>query len=303
MVENKIIRQVVRITAALALASAVSACADSPRLTQPIGTKIPTTAAGLQSETPYSTISDPTDPSVTPRPTPSVTPTLESTPSPEPTSTPEQTSYTFNLYDRRGVHWQVMNACVGDSAQILLNFAALAGTGGNWKLNVSLTTEDKMEAYALNHDVTPGNTTDGGSDPVGLRETINHYGFAGQQVFKIRTYSSYGSALEGIVDSIRQTHRPVIAFTDTGYHLLIVSGYKVTDAKIEGVYVTDPLGSDHLNNAFISAGSWSDSKARNSIAFNPVFDQYLQKDGTLKDPLTGRTGKSELYGKWVVVSS
>jgi hypothetical protein len=240
-------------------------------------------------------------PSPTVAPTPSVTPTSEQDPVKNPTSEPTRTqpSRTFNLYDSRGVRWQTFNACIGDSAQMMLNFAALAGSGDGWKVNTSTATEEAIETYALNHDVTPGNTVNSGSDPVGLREALNHYGFGGQEVYRINTFSSYNSALEGIVDSISKTRRPVAAFTYTGYHLIVVTGYKITNGEIAGVYVTDPLGSDGLNNAFIPASNWNNPK---KIGTWDIFNAYLQKDGTLKDPLTKQTGKSELYGKWVIVS-
>jgi hypothetical protein len=136
-------------------------------------------------------------------------------------------------------------------------------------------------------------------------------------VYTDSAFPTFAAAATAIVKSIAVTNRPAIIFPWLGGHAQVVTGYKVhgddpatSDAfTIEGVYLSDPLyGYSYIvqngvsrkvtaikADTYVALADWQNGP--DAVKFT----DYLQRDSTLRDPIDGKIGRDEWYGKWVVV--
>jgi len=106
------------------------------------------------------------------------------------------------------------------------------------------------------------------------------------------------------VSALATHHKPVGILARSGTHGQLITGYQVTGADpstgssnftIVGVDLTDPLQSVGYRDAWITIADWS------SGGTWIRFSQYLETDSPYADPIDGQIGKSEWYGKWVII--
>ena len=149
-------------------------------------------------------------------------------------------------------------------------------------------------------------TSSKGSDPHGWRNALNFYGWGSMSagVYVDRSYSTYTAAAKAAIIAMAQTGKPVGYLGWAGGHAQIVNGYSVsgddpasgsTNFTINKLYITDPEAADGYRNYAASSATWSGGSAK--IAFVP----YLQTDSPYTDPIDGHVGKSEWYGRWVLI--
>jgi hypothetical protein len=222
---------------------------------------------------------------------------------------PPASVYALNLYAGSGVRWQDPDrtACTAASTLIMLNFIAAKGAKGagfTWNPTTAYATQEAILAYERAHMTML--TSSKGTDPHGWRNALNYYGWGSINagVYADRAYSSYLSAAKAAIIAMAQTDKPVAILGWAGGHAQILNGYSVSGANpasgstaftINTVYITDPLRADGYRNLGISSATWQSGSRR--IAFRA----YNQTDSPYTDPLDGHVGKTEWYGRWVIV--
>jgi hypothetical protein len=274
----------------------------------PVGTVVPmasiaapaATAVPTKKATPVATAA----PTKTAAPTPRAAPTKTSAP----TATVAPSTWTFDLYNAAAERYQDpdMTACTAASTESMLNTIAATGSGSGlvWRPTTSYSTEESILAYERAHMTML--TTSAGSDPNGWRNALNYFGWGSIDagIYRDVAYGSFDAAARATVLALAATHKPVGILGHAGGHAQFVTGYRVTGADpatgssafaVVGVYLTDPLRSNGHRDTFISYSSWR------SGGTWVRFSAYTQTDSPYVDPIDGRVGRSEWYGKWVLI--
>jgi hypothetical protein len=221
-------------------------------------------------------------------------------------------TWTFNMYDQRAVRWQDPDetACTAASTEMMLNMIFLGAdvdaasprgplpTALLWRPDTTYAVQETILAYArANMTMSPSSA---GTDPHGWRNALNYYGWGsiGAGVYRDSAYSSFDAAAKAAVISLARYHRPVGVLSRAGRHSQIINGYRVSgeDPRV-GVYVTDPLRSDAVRNTWLSSRNWQSGPTE--LRFTP----YLETDSPYVDSIDGQAGKTEWYGKWVIIDA
>jgi hypothetical protein len=227
----------------------------------------------------------------------------------------------LNLFVASGFRFQDPNpyACTSTSAMDVLNFIAIRGMGGSgfrWQVTLSGATRDGILAWERTHDTLAGGN---GSDPHGLRNALNYYGwgsqalYAGYRTFDDYSFSSYDGAVKSVVRALIRTRKPAAILAWAGRHVQMVTGYyglsgdpfakdslgRYTNAfTVAGFYLSDPLYSQAWVNRAIA---YSTLKSTGNLKMR--FRPYIETDSPYDDPYTAgtRPARDEWYGRWVVV--
>ena len=217
-------------------------------------------------------------------------------------------TWTFNLYDPRAERWQDpdLTACTAASLQSMLNTVAFTGSDPTllWQPNNSYAKQESILAYERAHMTMRKSSA--GSDPHGWRNALNYYGWGSIDagVYRDAAYGSFDGAAKAAVSAIALTHKPVGILAHSGGHAEFITGYQVTGADpatgssaftVVSVDLTDPLRSDGHRDTTVTYAQWRSGGAW------VRFSQYLQTDSPYVDPIDGQVGRTEWYGKWVIV--
>jgi uncharacterized membrane protein (DUF485 family) len=236
------------------------------------------------------------------------------------------TSWHYDMYAAGGVRYQDpdYSACAATSTQMMLNmiygkiekefslrefslgnkFIPPAGPAFSWISSTSYQTQETVLAYERANMTMP--VASRGTDAHGWRNGLNYFGWGSIEsgFYADRAYTSFDAAARAVVHSIGVYGKPAGILAWSGGHAQFVTGYTVTGADprtgsmaftLTGVYLTDPLRSDAMRDKWLPYSTWHSGVA--TVAFK----QYWQKDSTLVDPIDGKSGKAEWYGRWVVV--
>jgi len=248
-------------------------------------------------------------------------PTPAPTALPTPVLAPTPTDWSLNLYNSDGVRYQNPDgeACTAATVETALNLASLDGQQPPyWSPSTSYATEEELFRYERAHMTMPSDVP--GSDPHGVRNALNYFGW-GSMVAGVYTDvapSAFGAAAKAIVSSIARTRKPAIVFVMAGGHTQLVTGYTVHGSNpatsdsftIVGIYLTDPLlgflsltGGNGVTQTFaaVHMNSWVSLR---DWRYGPVavrFSEYWQKDSWMRDPIDGKVGRNEWYGRFVAV--
>jgi hypothetical protein len=239
------------------------------------------------------------------------------------------TVWRLNLFRSAGVVYQdpYYSACTAAAAMMMLNFMAVAGTGGDgfiWTLYRTRHSPDpaqnrdmaSMMVFERRHDTL--STRSGGSDPHGWRNALNDYGWGPQamtdprrMVYDDLRFSSFDDALKTAVRAIAQFRKPVGMMGWAGHHAQVISGYVVTgedpatssNFTVNAVYLSDPLRSDRIVNKLVSR------EQLRSGSLRLRFQTYRETDSPFDDAFTPgfvrssvRSMASEWYRRWVIVA-
>jgi hypothetical protein len=234
-----------------------------------------------------------------------------------------------NLFDARGFLYQdpYYTACTAASAMMMLNFIALAGTGGGgfrWTTHRTKNNPDPADVRDLtsvlrferSHDtLAPGSA---GSDPHGWRNALNYYGWGiaamtnpALMVYEDRAFGGFDTALKTAVRAIARFNKPVGMLGWAGHHAQVIHGYVVTgedpsvssNFTVSAVYLSDPLRSDGFVNKLVSRANLLGGNLRYR------FQSYRAKDSPYDDPYepgflysSVQSPASEWYRRWVIVA-
>jgi hypothetical protein len=229
----------------------------------------------------------------------------------------------LNLFATAGFRYQDPNwyACTSTSVMDMLNFTAIAKTGGpgfSWTVKLGSAARDSILAWARAHDTLEGGN---GSDPHGWRNALNYYGWgsgalgASTRVYDDRSFVSYDNAIKSVVRSLIRFRKPAGIVAWAGRHAQMITGYdglvgnpfakdssgNYTNAfSVAALFVTDPLASQGMVNARISYNTLK-SSSNAKVRFTP----YLETDSPYDDPYTSGTkpARDEWYGKWVTIQA
>jgi hypothetical protein len=227
----------------------------------------------------------------------------------------------LNLFASAGFRYQDPNwdACTATSAMDMLNFVAIAKSGGPgfiWTVRLGSAARDAMLAWARAHDTLAGGS---GSDPHGWRNALNYYGWGSgalgeaARIYDDRAYASFDLAIKSAVRSLIRFRKPVGIVAWQGRHAQMITGYDglvgnpfakdakgnyTNDFSVAALYVTDPLSSQGMVNARLAYATLK-SSSNPKVRFSP----YLETDSPYDDPYTSgiKPARDEWYGKWVTV--
>ena len=229
----------------------------------------------------------------------------------------------LNLFRAAGFRYQDPNyyACTATSVMDMLNFVAIAGSGGSgfrWSVRLTATQRDAILAWERVHDTLAGGN---GSDPHGWRNALNYYGwgssalYATGRIYEDYAYSSYAGAMKAAIRSMIRFHKPVGIAAWRGQHAQMITGYdglvgdpfavdstgRYTNTfTVAAVYLTDPLAADAAVNRRIGYATLA-----NTANTRLRFSAYFETDSPYDDPYT--TGwiraRNEWYGRWVIVAA
>jgi hypothetical protein len=234
--------------------------------------------------------------------------------------------WVFNVYDSRAVRWQDpdYNACTAASTLMMLNMASYRASQDTfmvlalpaieapapqismrWRADVSLSQQTAILAYERANMTML--ETSRGSDPHGWRNALNYFGWGsnGAGIYRDSAYTTFDAAARAVVSSIARYQKPVGILGLAGAHAQIVTGYVVrgqdprvgSSFTIVGIYLTDSLRSRGIRNLYVSAANWRAGVT--TVRFTP----YRQADSPYQDPIDGRVGYAEWYGRWVIVDA
>ena len=225
---------------------------------------------------------------------------------------------TLDVYDPRAALWQDPDklACTSAAAQMMLNLVAYEATAeyfaparqprgraGSTLAPRHVAPDDGVDARlrALEHDdarvVRRVRST-----RLAQRPQLLRLGLGQGRGVRGSAYPSFDEAARAVVVALAES-RPVGILARAGGHAQLVTGFVVSgedpraggEFTILGVYVTDPLLSAGMRDAFVSLDTWRSGAS--TIRFAP----YLQADSPFRDAIDGNAGTTEWYGKWVVV--
>jgi hypothetical protein len=235
-------------------------------------------------------------------------------------------TWRYNTYRSTGYLTQdpYSTACTAASTQMMLNFIALGGNGGNgfrWRAsrvkNSATDPSDMLSIFwfARAHDTLA--STGHGSDAHGWRNALNRFGWGDaamidptKRVYEDRAYSSFDAAIRASVIAIARYHKPVGVLAWAGRHAQVITGYVVTGANpavsgnfaVSAVYLSDGLYKDQIVNRLMSMTSLRSG----SLTYR--FRRYEEIDSPMDDPYTAgyrqsstQSMDSEWYHRWVVV--
>jgi hypothetical protein len=232
-----------------------------------------------------------------------------------------------NLYQSAGFMYQdpYYTACTAAAAMMMLNFTALADTGGNgfgWTVNRTYRSAGptvnlgSVLAFERRYDTLAFRAA--GSDAHGWRNALNYYGWGmaamtdpNRRVYEDRAFGTFDAAVKETVRAIARYHMPVGMVGWAGQHAQVITGYVVTgddpaiswNFTVNGVYLSDPLRSDRGVNKYLTRAQLKFGRARLR------FQTYRQTDSPYDDPYTPgfirssvRSPSSEWYGRWVIIA-
>jgi hypothetical protein len=229
-------------------------------------------------------------------------------------------TWQFDLYNSRGAMYQDPDytACVATNTEMMLNMTTYQANLGylsssnevfqlpmRWRPTTSTTEQAAILAYARANMTML--TSSAGSDPHGWRNALNYFGWgkitAG--VYRDSSYTSFDSATRAVVSALAWHEKPVGLLALAGRHAQMVTGYVVTggdpavstDYTIVGVYITDSLQSAAMRDAYVPLATWQSGAT--AVRFTP----YLETDSPYQDPIDGQVGRTEWYGKWVIIDA
>jgi hypothetical protein len=212
------------------------------------------------------------------------------------------------MYSPAAERWQDPDytACTAASTESMLNTISSAGSAAGfvWHATTSYSTQESILAFE--RDNMTMLTTSAGTDPHGWRNALNYYGWGSIDagVYRDAAYGSFDGAAKAAVSAIALTHKPVGILAHSGGHAEFITGYQVTGADpatgssaftVVSVDLTDPLRSDGHRDTTVTYAQWRSGGAW------VRFSQYLQTDSPYVDPIDGQVGRTEWYGKWVIV--
>lgn len=214
----------------------------------------------------------------------------------------------LDLYDARGVRWQDPDytACTAASTVSMLNLTVSRGdsTGMTWTISTSYRVQESVLAFERTHMTMLATSL--GTDPHGWRNALNYLGWGSLDagVYADRAYASFDEAAKATVEAIARYRRPVGILALAGSHSEIVTGYRVSGADpaessaftIDGIYLTDPYRANGHRDLYVSYQTWRSGGPW--VRFAP----YLEADSPYRDPIDGRVGRSEWYGRWVIIA-
>jgi hypothetical protein len=229
--------------------------------------------------------------------------------SPASSPSPDKTTRSFNLYDPRAERWQNPDktACTAASTLSMLNTIAHAGApaGFVWTPSTAYARQETILSYERRH-MTMAKTS-AGADPHGWRNALNYFGWGSTTagVYEDESFSTFAAAAKRAVSALATTRKPVGILARMGKHAQFITGYKVTgadpasgstDFTVIGVYLTDPWLAAGHRDTYVTYAQWHTGGKWLR------FSQYLQSDSIRKDAIDGHVGKTEWYGKWVIVA-
>ena len=232
---------------------------------------------------------------------------------------PPLPAWSMNIFDRSVFRYQNpdQDGCVAAATIDMLNLVALqpgaelpppgggslAETTFRWSVTLSWNTQKKILWFERKHMTTV--KTDSGSDPHGWRNGLNYYGWGSLKagMYKDAAFRTVDQAARAAIDSLARTGKPVGILAWSGGHAQFVTGYSVQgqdprvgdNYTIVGVFLTDPLRRDALVNTFVSYWNWRTGP----LAWR--FTKDTQTDSPYVDPIDGKEGNLEWYGKWVII--
>jgi hypothetical protein len=214
----------------------------------------------------------------------------------------------FDLYDSRAPRYQEPDktACTAASTVSMLNTIAYDGWDATlvWQPDTSYRTQERVLAFERDHMTMIRSHP--GSDPHGWRNALNYFGWGSltADVYRDAAYSSQSQAEKAAISALARYRKPVGILSQYGAHAQFITGYRVVghdpasgslDFTVLGVYLTDPWRSGRYRDEYVSYARWQ-------WGFNWLrFNEYRQTDSPYRDPIDGRVGRTEWYGKWVIV--
>ncbi len=216
---------------------------------------------------------------------------------------------TLDLYDPRAERWQNpdLKACTAASTMSMLNTIAYSGSASGfvWKPTTSYAVQESILAFERAHMTMLVKSA--GTDPHGWRNALNYFGWGSVNagVYIDASYSSFDAAAKAAVSALAMTRKPVGILALQGGHAQFITGYKVAGADpktgssnftILGVYLTDPYRAAGHRDTWITYAQWHAGGIW--VRFSP----YRQADSPYRDPIDGQIGKSEWFGKWVIIA-
>jgi putative cell wall-binding protein len=222
--------------------------------------------------------------------------------------------WTGNLYRAAGVRWQQPDtyACAATSAMMMLNFVALGSTppgdGFAWTPSVSLDLQTQILAYERANMTMVLDGTNG-TDPHGWRNALNFYGWGSltADIYRDQAFATADAGLKAAVVAAAEFGKSTGMLMLNGKHAEVINGWDVegadpstgsTDFTINGVWLTDPWQPSGRQDAYVQL-PWLQSAASGFLRFGP----YLETDSPGTDPIDGKVGKDEWYGKYVIVAA
>jgi len=225
----------------------------------------------------------------------------------------------LDLYRSWGFRYQDPNyaACTATSTMDMLNFIAIAHTGGTgfrWRVDLGPATRDAILAWERTHDTLAGGQ---GSDPHGWRNALNLFGWGSGALGAGRVYddfafTAYDRALKAAIRSLIRTRKPVGIVAWEGRHAQMLTGYDglvgdpfarqgdtYTNAfTVASIRLSDPLKADGRVDSRIpysALRTTSDTRIR--------YLPYRETDSPYDDPYTAGDvpARLEWYGRYVLV--
>jgi hypothetical protein len=214
----------------------------------------------------------------------------------------------FDIFDARAPRYQEPDktACTAASTVSMLNTIAYNGWDPSlvWQPDTSYRTQERVLAFERDHMTMVRSHP--GSDPHGWRNALNYYGWGSLAagVYRDSAYSSQSRAEKAAISALARYRKPVGILSQYGAHAQFITGYRVVghdpasgslDFTVLGVYLTDPWRSGRYRDEYVTYARWQ-------WGFGWLrFNEYRQTDSPYRDPIDGRIGRAEWYGKWVIV--
>jgi hypothetical protein len=235
---------------------------------------------------------------------------------------PVRSTYVMNLYTARAVRYQNPDyaACTAASTLVMLNTIYYTSSP-YWTLRPSGSASEPAFvwlptlSYKKQSDILKWERAhmtmvryQRGSDVHGWRNALNYFGWGSieAEMYTDLAFKTFDQAVKATVRSIALRNEPVGILTWYGSHAQYVTGYSVTgddprtgstNFTVNGVYLTDPLRGQGLANTYVPVRTWRYGGV--AIAFRP----YYQSDSIYVDPIDGKVGAKEWWGKYVIVAS
>ena len=229
--------------------------------------------------------------------------------------------WTINLFNPGLVRfqnpdWQACTAAATESMLNLIGLSYYADTppprgsslptpSFRWAIDTSFWTQEAILEYERQNMTMYWSSP--GTDPHGWRNALNYYGWGSMYagVYVDSSFGSFDEAAAAAVHSVALTGKPVGILGWFGGHAQYVTGYEVQgdDPRVGdhytilGVFLTDPLEADRMNNTFVPYDVWKTGPYY--LRFSP----YYFEDSPAVDPIDGQIGRREWWGKWVIVDA
>ena len=217
--------------------------------------------------------------------------------------------HTFDMYDRRAQRYQNPqdDACTATATLSMLNTISYSGASADfvWKPSTTLLEQEYILIYERSHMTAP--LSQDGSDPHGWRNALNYYGWGSIKagVYADESFSTFDDAAKSAVSALATKRKPVGILGTSGGHAQFITGYTVAgddpahgsmNFQVLGVFLTDPWRGASHRNYWVTYSRWQ------SGTYWVQFSPFLMTDSHTKDPIDGKYGVDEWYGKWVIVA-